>query len=139
MEDDNFPNAEADIVMLPPENACGNITDEDSGDEDYVHPNNLPATQLRAPAELNPRTQCHSDSEFESEDEIPLAELFRKDKRRHRKVTSCQWIASDFETPTADEWPRETTDSFKLTTALDLFEKFFDDTLINILVEETNR
>lgn len=50
-EDDNF--TEADITLLPPENANGNITNEDSGDEDDFILSNLPASQLRAPAEMN--------------------------------------------------------------------------------------
>lgn len=49
---------EANITLLPPENANGNITDEDSGEEDEVNLSNLPASQLRTQAEIvyvNPR------------------------------------------------------------------------------------
>ncbi|ESO05729.1 hypothetical protein HELRODRAFT_171397 [Helobdella robusta] len=38
------------IFLQPPENACGDITDKDSGDEDILTINNLPASLLRADA-----------------------------------------------------------------------------------------
>ena len=49
--------------MLPPENTCDDITDEDSGDENFVRPDNLPPSQLTAPAEIMPHITEDSDSE----------------------------------------------------------------------------
>lgn len=37
---------------MPPIKACDDLTDEDSGDEDNIDINNLPASQRRAEAEL---------------------------------------------------------------------------------------
>ncbi|KAF2887992.1 hypothetical protein ILUMI_18181 [Ignelater luminosus] len=39
------------ITLLPPNNACGNITDKASGKENNVDMNNLPASQIQSPAE----------------------------------------------------------------------------------------
>lgn len=75
IDDVNFPHPGADITIFPPENACEYITDEDSGDEDNVYPNNLPGSQLRAPAEINLTQQEDEDTGFDAEDHIPLAQL----------------------------------------------------------------
>ncbi|CAH1986957.1 unnamed protein product [Acanthoscelides obtectus] len=59
--------------MLPPE--TGAETDEDSGDEDTVSPDNLPSSQLRAPAEISlPLEDSDSD-----DDNLPLS---RNNKNR---------------------------------------------------------
>lgn len=36
---------------MPPVNACDPLNDEDSGEEEQLNINNLPGSQLRAPAE----------------------------------------------------------------------------------------
>lgn len=35
-------NSQVNIVMVPPTNACADLTDEDSGDEEQVTANNFP-------------------------------------------------------------------------------------------------
>ncbi|KAI4468910.1 dihydrolipoyllysine-residue succinyltransferase [Holotrichia oblita] len=70
------------LTIFPPENACGNQTQEDSGEENLVNLNNLPLTQLQAPVEIdlhhadNGSQLC--DDEFSSEDEIPLSLLNKR-------------------------------------------------------------
>ncbi|KAK4876092.1 hypothetical protein RN001_012514 [Aquatica leii] len=51
-EDIHGTSASHDIAILPPTNANDNLTDEDSGDEQDLSINNLPASQLLAEAEL---------------------------------------------------------------------------------------
>lgn len=41
-----------DVAIMPPNNFCDMLTDEDSGDEDGMDVNNLPPSQLRAEAEF---------------------------------------------------------------------------------------
>lgn len=54
LEDDNADETfgQANITLLPPENANENITDEDSSDKDELNLSNLPASQFRAQGEL---------------------------------------------------------------------------------------
>ncbi|KAJ8936927.1 hypothetical protein NQ318_010804 [Aromia moschata] len=51
-EDDYLLPPEINIALLPPINSVENLTDEDSGDEEYLNINNLPGSQLLAPAEV---------------------------------------------------------------------------------------
>ncbi|KAK9875618.1 hypothetical protein WA026_009416 [Henosepilachna vigintioctopunctata] len=53
LEEDDV-NTES-ITFLPPNNACGNITDEDSGDKDQLDMNNLPPSMIQNQVELNIR------------------------------------------------------------------------------------
>ncbi|CAG5058878.1 unnamed protein product [Parnassius apollo] len=47
--DDDLPS---EITIFPTEDPNNEITDEDSGDEEFVTLHNLPGSQLRAPAEI---------------------------------------------------------------------------------------
>jgi hypothetical protein len=46
-------------ILQPPVNACGEVIDEDSGDEDNLYINTLLGSQLQSQAELC--TNCSSD------------------------------------------------------------------------------
>ncbi|KAL3269527.1 hypothetical protein HHI36_008593 [Cryptolaemus montrouzieri] len=73
-------------------NANGEVTDEVSGNVDQVRPSNLPGSQLSAPGKiyLDNRNQ---DEDFDSEDEISLAELTRKlkEERKKRRIIIGKW------------------------------------------------
>ncbi|KAK9693525.1 hypothetical protein QE152_g34150 [Popillia japonica] len=71
-EEDDVNTDEVDIVLMAPENCLADLTDEDSGDENFVSIDNLPGSQLRAEAEV----MEHLDEElWEEEDNIPLSLL----------------------------------------------------------------
>ncbi|KAK9744115.1 hypothetical protein QE152_g8089 [Popillia japonica] len=71
-EEDDVNTDEVDLVLMPPENCLADLTDEDSGDENFVSIDNLPGSQLRAEAEV----MEHLDEElWEEEDNIPLSLL----------------------------------------------------------------
>ncbi|RZB40499.1 hypothetical protein BDFB_014296, partial [Asbolus verrucosus] len=55
----------------PIKNACTVLTDEDSGEENILSINNLPGSQLQAPAEL---TYNNDDNDYSSDDNIALTE-----------------------------------------------------------------
>ncbi|KAK9720026.1 Transposase IS4 [Popillia japonica] len=145
IDDVNFPHPGADITIFPPENACEYITDEDSGDEDNVYPNNLPGSQLRAPAEINLTQQEDEDTGFDAEDHIPLAQLQSTNadnsvmNKKRTIETPCVWICKDFEEYASEEWPTESTNELKQMIPLQLFEMFFDEDIIEHIVTETNR
>ncbi|KAK9710172.1 hypothetical protein QE152_g26197 [Popillia japonica] len=68
-EKDDVNTDEVDIVLMPPENCLADLTDEYSGDENFVSIDNLPGSQLCAEAEL----MEHLDEElWKEEDNIPL-------------------------------------------------------------------
>ncbi|KAK9694561.1 Transposase IS4 [Popillia japonica] len=59
------------IGILPPNNACDELTDEDSGEEDFVSVNNLPPSQLLANAEIINADVGGSDSDSDPEYNTP--------------------------------------------------------------------
>lgn len=69
-EEEEVPDS---IVIMPPENCNAEVTDEDSGDEDFVLLQNLPGSQLRAPAEVE-----HGDSSDDNDDYLSLAQLSKR-------------------------------------------------------------
>ncbi|ENN74459.1 hypothetical protein D910_05403 [Dendroctonus ponderosae] len=71
-DDDDILEQTNDVTMFPLQ---GEITEEDSGDENLVGLNNLPASQLQAPAEINMKPKPYNDDDFSSEDELPLSRL----------------------------------------------------------------
>ncbi|XP_030762551.1 piggyBac transposable element-derived protein 3-like [Sitophilus oryzae] len=64
-DDSTFPDA---IVVLPPTNANGYVTDEDSGDEENVTMDNLPGSLLNSEAEPVFETNCDVIDEGDDED-----------------------------------------------------------------------
>ncbi|KAL3281491.1 hypothetical protein HHI36_004698 [Cryptolaemus montrouzieri] len=66
-----------DVIMMSASNANGEVTDEYSRDEEQVRPYNLPGAQLSAPTGIYSDNR-NRDDDFDSEDEISLAELARE-------------------------------------------------------------
>lgn len=138
VEDIHFPHASADIIMQPPENACGNVTDEDSGDEDLMHYNNLPGTQLRGEAEM--RVPVPTIEEFDEEDEIPLSSFVDNTSKKCKKPRlTCTWIEGGFEEYIPNVWPQDIDEEIKNKTPIQLFELFFTEDLIQKILTESNR
>lgn len=73
-EDDAMlrPN-EISIALMPPTNACNDVSDEDSGNEGFVNVNNLSGSQLRAEAEIV--NNFILDDLYDDSDDIPLSLL----------------------------------------------------------------
>ncbi|KAK9700354.1 hypothetical protein QE152_g31308 [Popillia japonica] len=61
------------ITLLPPVNAIDDVTDEDSGDEDFVNMNNLPASLMQSKVEVS--SKYNSDNHWDLEDDTPLAQI----------------------------------------------------------------
>lgn len=146
--DDDFPEAGMDIYMLPPENACGEITDEDSGDENNLAIDNLPPSQLRAPVEIKFNNTGNFSSSSDSDDEeytMPLSELAKRLSKKtnqilKRKKTDFKWVKKDFEIGDSDdEWPCDISEVIAKKHPLELFQNFFDNDLINLIANESNR
>ncbi|XP_030757970.1 piggyBac transposable element-derived protein 3-like [Sitophilus oryzae] len=84
LEEDEV-NADS-IMLLPPNNACGNITDEDSGAEDQLDINNLPSSMNESQVEVN----IQVTEEWSSEDELPLSDLQYKAKHNPAQKSKLQ-------------------------------------------------
>ncbi|KAL3268026.1 hypothetical protein HHI36_007159 [Cryptolaemus montrouzieri] len=97
-DDDSNQTSHVYVIMMFPSNANGEVTDEDSGDEDQVCPPDLPDSQLSAPAETCSDNR-NRDDDFDSEDEISLAELTRKQKGRTKGKKNYHWTNGDLVPP----------------------------------------
>lgn len=121
---------EVDIAILPPTNACQDLTDEDSGDEDMMTVNNLPGSQLRSEAELMNSSQENVDDGYDEDDYIPLS-LLKASGQKHFK-----WVEKDLD-PKTVIWPMvfDVKANFSPTQ---LFFQLFDEDIISMFVEFSN-
>lgn len=135
------------VTIFPPNNACADQTDEDSGEEDSTNLNNLPGTQLQAPAEINLRNiddqdpNQTSDDDFSSDDEIPLSVLRTKKARAEKiktKRKNYKWTGTDLE-PDNTIFSGQTDEQDNRKSPLELFSLFFDDEILDMIVNESNR
>lgn len=137
-EDEVDDNAEVEIAILTPNNANGNVTDEDSGDEEYVSVNNLPASQLLAEAEiLHRETDDGEDlldndtikdgnldnSVWDEEDDIPI-HYFKILKK------SYNWEDKDLQMEN-ENWSHMITVTNNASPT-ELFSYVFDDAIIDM-------
>ncbi|KAL3268235.1 hypothetical protein HHI36_007359, partial [Cryptolaemus montrouzieri] len=127
-DDDSNQTSHADVIMMPPSNGNGEVTNEDSGDEDQVRSSNSPGSQLSAPAEIYSDNR-NRDDDFDSEDEISLAEVARKLKGRTKEKKNYHSTNGDL-VPQPMERPSSifVADIFSII----LFAKFFPDSLMNL-------
>ncbi|KAK9878354.1 hypothetical protein WA026_021662 [Henosepilachna vigintioctopunctata] len=82
IEEDNVSTKS--IMLLPSNNACENITDEDSGDEDQLDMNNFPSSMIQNQVEVNIRV---NEEDCSSEDELPLSTLQNEEKPKDNLKT----------------------------------------------------
>ncbi|KAF2888807.1 hypothetical protein ILUMI_17367 [Ignelater luminosus] len=71
--DNDYAERVENITIFPLVNETYELTDEDSGEEETLSSNNLPGSQLQAPAEIIFQDDANHD--FSSEDDVPLSEL----------------------------------------------------------------
>ncbi|CAG4968921.1 unnamed protein product [Parnassius apollo] len=153
-DDDLLPTQ---ITIFLPENANADVTDEDSEDEEFVALQNLPGSQLRAPAEVT----FHMSSD--EEDDVPLSSLSKR--RRTMDLTledsdvvpSCSSDVSTNSTFVQPTVPRNQTYRWKnrhipnhfnqwndeqgpknLQSPLYYFDCLFNNNVIELLVRYTN-
>ncbi|KAL3265499.1 hypothetical protein HHI36_009703 [Cryptolaemus montrouzieri] len=68
-DDDSNQIFHVHVIKMPLSNVNDEVMDENSGDEDQVHPPNLPGSQLSASTEIYSNNQNRND-DFDSEDEF---------------------------------------------------------------------
>ncbi|KAK9679723.1 hypothetical protein QE152_g39766 [Popillia japonica] len=114
------------IGILPPNNACDELTNEDSGEEDFVSVNNLPPSQLLANAEIINADVGESDSDSNPEYNTPLARL-RKQVVLPKKI--YKWKNGDIQKRQVI-WPVVQT-AMTNRTPFELFSLFLDKDVIS--------
>lgn len=134
----------AEIFIEPPD--CGILSDEDSGEEDGGGlVDDLSGSQLRAGAEVvlsdGNRLGGYCNA-LDNEDVAPFSEEAKTytpgtvfESPNFQKIT---WIQGDF-LPNQRAFCETSYKSYKDKTPVELFEKFFDETIINIFVEESTK
>ena len=110
------------VTILPPTNATGCITDEDSGDEDGAGTvNNLPGSMLLAPAILDKSSNPNDET---------VEEPSKKKRRKQTDTPSRSWAKTDLKSGLPEWLPDDTIIEelrAKQLTPKGYFELFFDD------------
>ncbi|XP_030762214.1 piggyBac transposable element-derived protein 2-like [Sitophilus oryzae] len=135
IEEDDFPHASTDIILFPPND--GWDTDEDSGEEDAVSPDNLPSAQLRAPAEI----QVPVEDDDSDDDNIPLARLVTQSKQVSKVSKTYNWTDGhiSYESGIFESTNDTEYQEYQEEDPYSIFSKLFDENIFDILIEETNR
>uniref|UniRef100_A0A2K5Q526 PiggyBac transposable element derived 2 n=1 Tax=Cebus imitator TaxID=2715852 RepID=A0A2K5Q526_CEBIM len=134
MEEEESSNNREEIFIAPPDNASGEFTDEDSGDEDSQRGAHLPGSVLHA------SVLCEDSGTGEDNDDLELQPAKKRQKAvvKPQRVWTKRDIRPDFGSWMASDPHIEDLKSQELSP-VGLFELFFDEGTINFIVNETNR
>jgi hypothetical protein len=129
---DEIPKVPDGIILFPPEKANDDVTDEDSGDEDVVAIENLPASQLQMVAELE---NVNDDLDNDPEDDIPLSQLRsgRGCSSRTKRCKVLHWSGGNISEEHFPGWMNQIFPNRQLTP-LEYFELFFDEEIMDIIL-----
>ena len=138
---DELEKAE-DFYIEPPD--VGNLTDEDSGDEDeqnVFHPECLSGNQLSAPAEFKvSRDDDDSGEELQANDKEEQEE---QPKAKKRKVTQSsvkiKWNKSKCKPPVINIFPEPDFAKYRDFSIVELFELFFDEEILEYTKEQMTK
>lgn len=134
-DDEDFCRKTEEIILYPPVNTCEDLTYEDSGDEFDLSLNNLPGSQLGAASEV----KFHSDDEWSSDNDVPLSTLTKSSKHirnnNAKDKKKYNWENIDL-TPETSTFENETIVGNRMTP-IDLFSLFFDDSLLQLILDKT--
>ncbi|XP_062950297.1 LOW QUALITY PROTEIN: piggyBac transposable element-derived protein 2-like [Cynocephalus volans] len=134
LKEEESNSSREEIFIAPPENAAGDFTDEDSGDEDGRGAAHLPGSVLHA------SVVSEDSGTGEDNDKLELQPA----KKRQRSVVEPQriWTKRDIR-PDFGSWmtsdPHIEYLKSQELSPVGLFELFFDEGTINFIVNETNR
>uniref|UniRef100_A0A0P6J4J2 PiggyBac transposable element-derived protein 2 isoform a n=1 Tax=Heterocephalus glaber TaxID=10181 RepID=A0A0P6J4J2_HETGA len=134
LEGDEPGSDREEIFIAPPDNAAGDFTDEDSGDEDCPRGPRLPGSVLHASV-----VSEDSGSE-EGSGELALQPASKRQKAGadDQRIWAERDVQPDFSSWTASDPHIEDLRSQELSP-VGLFELFFDEGTINFIVDKTNR
>ncbi|KAF2884084.1 hypothetical protein ILUMI_22090 [Ignelater luminosus] len=127
-----LPPSGITINIFPPEDKI--VIDEDFGEEDNVVIENFSEAQLRAKAEYYISSDKENDG-YELEENLSLSNFVTKNKKKPR---SFEWEKVDIQNDFFSVWPDVQNNYNKTSNPVELFYKFVDDKIIDLLVAETN-
>ncbi|KAL3220657.1 hypothetical protein MRX96_029737 [Rhipicephalus microplus] len=113
------------VAILPPHNYAAAVTDEESGDEEGTSMDHLPGSTLRAEVV----DSFSGPNDDEDKEERPAKLQKHHVKWNKRDLNSCFPVGQSCESDSAEETP---------LTPVEAFEIFFNDEVINLLVENTS-
>lgn len=136
---ENVTDIPDEIILFPPTNANEYNTDEDSGNDENVSPNNLPGSQLMADVEFSMRENRRENSidsikDWESEDELPLSNFVAK---RLKKTKLFNYTLGKDLLETFPVW-NSVSHVRNNRSPLELFKCFFDKDQVDEIVHHTN-
>ncbi|XP_032952900.1 piggyBac transposable element-derived protein 2 isoform X2 [Rhinolophus ferrumequinum] len=131
LEEGSGPGRE-EIFIAPPDSAAGDFTDEDSGDEDGRRGGPLPGSVLHA------SVVPEDDGPGPDDDVQPRAAMRKEAAVAALPLWTKRDIHPDFSSWTASDPHMDDLKSQELSP-VGLFELFFDEGMINFIVNETNR
>ena len=120
---EELDNPDPSITIYPLD--VDKLTDEDSVDEEggvSIAPNNLNRNQLLAQAEID----------LSSDDKIIQQPLCKK-----QKTLQLKWELEESPTSIAPYFPEGDYSKYKDFSAAELFERFFDDSIIDHIIEQS--
>lgn len=125
-----------DVFIEPPD--VHELTDEDSSNEDekQTGPENLSGNQLRAPAQLS-----HRDLGDESADDVDLLPPSQKKKKitEKKQKVKTEWTYKEEPLKKLPIFPEGDFRKYRDFSPVMLFELFFDDELIEYIVEQSTK
>ncbi len=124
LEEDEATTSQDIFIELPD---VHELTDEDSGDEEQPHIDNLTGNQLRAYAHI-------SNNEDQVSENVSVR---REVSGRSAKKETYTWKKKTNVSNAAVVFPETNHDRYKNLSPIELFELFFDDQLITLIVQES--
>lgn len=131
-----------DIILFPPDD--GEVTDEDSGDENDANILHLPSRMLRSQVELQNRPSVSRENrvqDLENEEEEECGPAPKKKKKKENTVK--KWYGdvtmSSFTTCGKGDCDEEVfCYSQEVMTPIQCFELLYSDEIVNFIVDMTN-
>uniref|UniRef100_A0A336M992 CSON012399 protein n=1 Tax=Culicoides sonorensis TaxID=179676 RepID=A0A336M992_CULSO len=136
-EEIQIPIEGLDIVCVPPNNCNDYLTDEDSGDEECPRLDNLPKAQLLSVVEIV--SDVADNESLESSEKTHDINKNCRQKQQKKPKKDYQWVKSELDT---EDFPFPEMSGCKNEpgkSALSYFRYFFNDEVVNLFVENTNK
>ncbi|XP_031343006.1 piggyBac transposable element-derived protein 2-like [Photinus pyralis] len=129
-----FPNSEIDVVIIPPEPDYQ--TDEEEFDEDDLVTASLPQD---VPGEIEIAMEDDSDEEYN----MPLSQVCTTLSKKP-KISQPKWSSEpvDLKMTSANGYSirlEKVREQLSSCNVIQIFEKLFDEQVVNLLVEQTNK
>ena len=125
------------IIIEPPD--VHELSDEDSAEDDDLDIDHLSGRQLRAPGHLPKDFFCLDEEEDIDDDTLKVTAKSSKRKRTQEVPKNLFTWSKDTEVIPQLPFPESDHSKYRNMTPLDLFELFFDQELLEMILKESTR